>query len=71
VHVFNEKRSKLNPKVEKCILIGYSLEQRGYKYLNPSTWKLQVNRDVVFDEMVNWYSPMKVVEDEEVKNGGV
>jgi hypothetical protein len=26
VHVLNEKRSKLNPKVEKCIFIGYSLE---------------------------------------------
>jgi hypothetical protein len=26
VHVLNEKRSKLNPKVEKCIFIRYSLE---------------------------------------------
>jgi hypothetical protein len=26
VHVSDEKRSKLNPKVEKCIFIGYSLE---------------------------------------------
>jgi hypothetical protein len=28
-----------------------------------------VNRDVVFDEMVSWYPPLKIVEDEEAKNG--
>jgi hypothetical protein len=53
VHVPDEKRSKLNPKVEKCIFIGYSLKQKGYKCFNPSTRKLQVSRDVVFDEMVS------------------
>jgi len=30
-----------------------------------------VSRDVVFDEMVSWYSPLKVVEDGEAKNGDV
>jgi len=53
VHVPDEKRSKLDPKAEKCIFIRYSSEQKGYRCFNPSTWKLQVNRDVVFDEMVN------------------
>jgi hypothetical protein len=55
MHVPDEKRSKLDPKAEKCIVIGYSLEQKKYRCFNPSTWKLQVSRDVVFDEMVNWY----------------
>jgi hypothetical protein len=30
-----------------------------------------VNRDVVFDEMVSWYSPLKIAEDGEARNGDV
>jgi len=30
-----------------------------------------VSKDVVFDEMASWYSPLKITEDGEVKNGGV
>ncbi len=71
VHVPDEKRSKLDPKTEKRIFIGYSLKQKGYRCFNPSTWNLQVNRNVVFDEMVNWYSPLKVAEDGEARNGDV
>jgi hypothetical protein len=71
VHVLDEKRSKLDPKVETCIFITYSLEQKKYRRFNLFTRKLQVSKDVVFDEMVSWYSPLKITKDGEAKNGDV
>ena len=55
VHVPSEVRSKLDAKSEKCIFIGYSLEQKGYRCYNPITKELRISRDVVFDEMASWY----------------
>jgi hypothetical protein len=71
VHVLNEKRSKLDPKAEKCIFIKYSLEEKEYRCFNLSIQKLQVSRDVVFDEMVSWYAPLKLTENGEARNGDV
>ncbi len=71
MHVHNKKRSKLDPKVEKYIFIKYSLKQKGYRCFNLSTRKLQVSRNVVFDEMVNWYSPLKITKNGKAINGDV
>ena len=57
VHVLKEKRRKLDAKAEKCILVGYSDEQKGYKCYNPCTKQARVSRDVVFDESASWYLP--------------
>ena len=60
VHVLDELHStKLDPKEEKCVFIGYSLEQKGYKCYNPIMCQLWVRRDVVFDEMASWYADVK------------
>ena len=56
VHVLDELRTKLDPKAEKCVFIGYSLEQKGYRCYNPVTRQIRVSRDVVFDELSSWYS---------------
>jgi len=69
VHVPDEKKSKLDPKVKKCVFIGYSLKQKGYKCFNLSTRKLQVSRDVMFNEMVSWYPPLKITKNRDVRNG--
>ena len=73
VHVPDELRSKMDPKVEKCVFIGYSLEQKGYCCYNPVTRQIKVSRDVVFDELNSWYGGKKVMhvdkekEDKQVK----
>ncbi|MCO5577178.1 hypothetical protein L7F22_031002 [Adiantum nelumboides] len=51
VHVPDELRTKLDPKAEKYVFIGYSVEQKGYQCYNPVTSQVRVSRDVVFDEM--------------------
>jgi len=71
VHIPDDKRSKLDPNAEKCIFIRYSLEQKGYRCFNPSIRKLQVSRDVVFDEMVCWYSPLKITKNGKARNDDV
>ena len=45
-----EKRRKVDPKSEKCILVSYSQEQKGYDCYNPRTREARVCRDVEFDE---------------------
>ena len=37
VHVPDELCTKLDPKAEKSVFVGYSLEQKGYKCYNPVT----------------------------------
>ena len=54
VHVPKEKWRKLNTKSEKCILIGYSNEQKGYKSYNPRTKQARVSYNVVFDDSASW-----------------
>jgi hypothetical protein len=57
VHIPKEKRKKLDAKAEKCILVGYSDEQKCYKCYNPQTKRACVSCDVVFDESASWYLP--------------
>ena len=42
VHVPQEKRRKLDAKAEKCILVGYSDEQKGYNCYNPRTKQARI-----------------------------
>ena len=66
VHVPREKWRKLDAKDEKCILVGYSDEQKGYKCYNPGTKQARVSCDVVFDESASWYLPSSPTPDNSI-----
>ncbi|MCO5599362.1 hypothetical protein L7F22_053463 [Adiantum nelumboides] len=59
VHVPDELRTKLDPKAKKCVFTGYYVEQKGYKCYNPTTRRVRVSKDVVFDEMATWYADVR------------
>lgn len=70
-HIPDVKRDKLDEKAEKCILIGYSSQSKGYRVFNIKTRKVFVSRDVKVDEDAYWdwndsqvqERPAKVIED--------
>lgn len=50
VHIPKEKRSKLDSKSNKCVMVGYATN--GYRLYDPEKRKIIVSRDVVFDEKI-------------------
>lgn len=55
-HIHSQHRSKLDPKAIKCIFLGYSPIQKGYKCYDPISRKTFVSFDVTFHEHVPFYS---------------
>ncbi|BBH03625.1 hypothetical protein Prudu_014550 [Prunus dulcis] len=65
VHVYSHQLSKLDPCALRCVFIGYSSTQKGYKCYHPPTQKVHVTLDVNFHEEVPYYvSPSSPIQEE-------
>ncbi|NBX97749.1 hypothetical protein EBQ81_02685, partial [bacterium] len=58
-HVPQQKRTKLEAKSKACIFVGYDLDSKAYRLLDPSTNSLIISRDVAFDEVHTQHQGMQ------------
>lgn len=54
VHIPDAKRTKLENKSKKCVLLGISDESKGYRLYGPVEGKIVVSKDVIFEENEYW-----------------
>ena len=59
VHNPTYKKNKWSHKALKCVFLGYSTTQKGYKVYHPITRKYIVSKDVLFDEKTLYYTSDK------------
>jgi hypothetical protein len=53
-HVPDQRRTKLEDKIQKYIFIGYDEKTKGYKIFDPISKKVIVSRDVRINEASKW-----------------
>ncbi|KAK4395750.1 Retrovirus-related Pol polyprotein from transposon RE1 [Sesamum angolense] len=61
VHIHSPNLDKLSPRSVKCIFLGYSRTQKGYRCSNPQSRKSFTSADVTFFESTPFYSPQSSV----------
>ena len=61
IHIDSTERSKLDPKSNKCVFIGYGGDEFGYRFWDYKNRKIIRSRDVIFNENV-MYKDRSIVE---------
>src|SRR5579871_315103 len=51
MHIPDELRTKLEPKSKKTYLVGYGINQKGYRVWDPDKNVVYISRDIIFDEI--------------------
>ena len=58
VHIPRVSRSKLDPRAEQCILLGFDTSAKAYRCYRPSSRKVFLSRDLFIDENALSPSPL-------------
>ena len=53
VHLYPNQTKKLSSRALKCVFVGYSNSQKGYKCYFPTGKRIIVSKDVTFNEKVH------------------
>ena len=57
VHILGPGSDKLDPRFIKCVFLGYSRTQKGYRCYSPTLWRRFISADVTYDESQSYFSP--------------
>jgi hypothetical protein len=70
-HIPKDKRNKLEPSGKKGIFVGYSDSSKGYRIYIPEQHKIEVSKDITFNEKMAFKKSIEEnIEEEEIQKEG-